>query len=240
MKPEVKVFENIDSLNVAFTNWMREILWKKGQIAIALSGGSTPKALFDYWAKNYKTEIDWPKVYLFWGDERCVEPTDEESNFKMTKDHLLKHIPIPEKNIFRIHGEDDPYLEVNRYINVLENNVELKNHLPAFDILMLGLGEDGHTASIFPHQIELWDSNGICVVATHPDTGQKRISLSGKTINNAHHIAFLVTGGTKAEKVREIIQCDEKTANRYPASKVDPENGELIWFLDKKAAKLLD
>jgi 6-phosphogluconolactonase len=239
MKPDIKILDDIESLNVEFTKLLKEHLWKKGELSIALSGGSTPKLLFDFWASNDKTDLDWSKIRFFWSDERCVSPLDDESNFKMTKDHLFNYIPVPEKNIYRIHGEEDPQKEAERYANVLKDNVEMRNGLPSFEVLMLGLGNDGHTASIFPHQIELWDSNDICVVGTHPDSGQKRISLSGKTINNAHIIVFLVTGRSKSEIVKEIVRSELRLDNKYPAAKVNPVYGKVVWFLDKKAANLL-
>jgi len=239
MKPEIKIFDDIESLNVEFTRLLKEQLWKKGELSIALSGGSTPKSLFDFWASNDKTDLDWSKIRFFWSDERCVSPVNDESNFKMTKEHLFDHILVPEKNIFRIYGEDDLQKEVERYTKVLTDNVEMRNGLPSFDVLMLGLGNDGHTASIFPHQIGLWDSSDICVVGTHPDSGQKRISLSGKTINNAHIIVFLVTGRSKSEIVKEIVYSALSFENKYPAAKVNPVYGKVVWFIDKKAANFL-
>lgn len=238
MKPEINIFEDTASLNSAFTEWMKGILQQKESgITLALSGGSTPKSLFDYWARHHKTDIDWSKIRFFWGDERCVPPTDNQSNYNMTKEHLFDFISIPAEHIFRIHGENDPEMEAKRYANILQQELKITDGLPSFDILMLGMGDDGHTASVFPYEMHLWDSNDLCVVGTHPESGQKRVSLSGKAINNARHIAFLVTGEAKADKVREITGDIEKTAERYPAARVQPKHGTLTWFLDKKAAQ---
>ncbi|HEA29413.1 MAG TPA: 6-phosphogluconolactonase [Leeuwenhoekiella sp.] len=202
---------------------------------IALSGGSTPKIVFDFLAENFNDEIDWSRVYLYWGDERCVPPDDEDSNYKMTKEHLLSKIEMPAENIFRIKGEDDPHTEAKRYAEVLEKELPQANGLPQFDMVILGMGGDGHTASIFPSEIELWDAESYCAVATHPESGQKRVGLTGGIINNAKTVAFLVTGESKAEKVEEIIGQKPGYKN-YPASKVNPESGDLIWFLDSDAA----
>lgn len=236
---QTKIFNTKEELNRSFTEYLKEILKDRERITVALSGGSTPKSLFDYWAENHKNDIDWKSICLFWGDERCVPPTDEQSNYKMTKDHLLDHVPIPERNIFRIKGENDPSAEAKRYSTLLQMEVEMVDTVPSFDLVILGLGDDGHTASIFPHEMNLWKSPHWCVVGTHPDSGQKRVSLSGKVINRAQRIAFLVTGAVKAEKVKQIIESRKEVATIYPAAKVKPVLGHLIWFLDADAAKLL-
>ncbi|MCW1736167.1 6-phosphogluconolactonase [Anaerorudis cellulosivorans] len=236
---KIKIAEDIASLNKAFTEWMKTILSQQEEITLALSGGSTPKSLFDYWAKHHATDIDWEKIKFFWSDERCVPPTDNESNYKMAKEHLFDRIAIPEEHIFRIYGENDPEKEAKRYAEVLKREIKTVNGIPSFDILMLGMGEDGHTASIFPLQIHLWDSEELCIVGTHPITGQKRISLSGKTINAAQNVAILVAGEAKADKVKEIIESKETAQKRYPAAKVSPTSGNLVWFMDREAAKKL-
>lgn len=235
-----RIFKNKENLNNDFTDWMKELLSRKETITISLSGGSTPKSLFDYWAKYHKTDIDWNRIKFFWGDERCVPPTNEQSNYKMTKEHLFDPISASGKNIFRIHGENTPEAEAKRYAEVLQKELDISpNGIPSFDVLMLGMGDDGHTASIFPHEIALWNSPEICVAGTHPESGQKRVSLSGKAINAAKHVAFLVTGSSKAEKVKEIIGLPESSAKKYPAALVHPESGNLTWFLDEQAAQYL-
>lgn len=235
---DIQIYNNLEELNEAFTEWIKELLEEKDKLTISLSGGSTPKSLFDYWSKNHASDIDWDKLYFFWGDERCVPPTDSESNYKMTKDHLLDHVPVPEQNIFRIKGENDPAEEAVSYSALLEKELEMVNGIPSFDLVVLGMGDDGHTASIFPYEMHLWDSDKHCIVGTHPDSGQKRVSLSGTTINNAKNIAFLVTGAGKAEKVKEIVGGGEDS-EKYPAARVEPASGNLFWFMDKEAAKLL-
>lgn len=238
---KTKVFDNLNDLNKDFTLWLKEILAKKESISIALSGGSTPKSLFSYWSKNHADDIDWKKIKFFWGDERCVWPNDDDSNYKMAKDHLFDHVPVNPENIYRIRGENDPYKEARSYEEVLRNELEETNELgvPQFDIIMLGMGDDGHTASIFPHEMNLWDSSNLCVVATNPTTRQMRVSLSGKTINAAKNVVFLVTGAPKAKKVQAVIENNEEAQSKYPAAKVQPNSGNLIWFLDGYAGKLL-
>ncbi len=209
------------------------------KIHVALSGGSTPKVIFDYIAKELGDEIFWDNINFYWGDERCVPPTDSESNFKMTVDHLLSKIDMPEENIFRVMGENDPEEEAVRYSKVLDDELPIANGIPQFDLVMLGMGDDGHTVSIFPDSIELWDAKENCVVAVHPYSGQKRVTITGKIVNNAKAVAFLVTGAGKAEKVHEIIK-KEKDFALYPANLVQPTDGELTWFLDEDAAKGLE
>lgn len=236
---QTKIFNTKEELNRSFTDYLKEILSEKETVTVALSGGSTPKSLFDYWSAHHKTDIDWRRVKFFWGDERCVPPTDVESNYKMTRDHLFDHVGVPKNNIFRIRGENNPANEAKRYATLLEMEVEMVDGIPSFDLLMLGMGDDGHTASIFPHQIALWDSPEVCVVATHPETGQRRVSITGDVINAAQRVAFLVTGKSKAEKVREIIENREISSKKYPAALAQPESGKLVWFLDSEAAERL-
>lgn len=236
---EKRIFENTEELSSNFTNFLKEILADKEFITVALSGGSTPRSLFDYWAEHHKTDIPWNRIFFFWGDERCVPPTDEQSNYRMTKEHLFDHIPIPESNIFRIKGENNPDAEAERYSTLLQIEVEMVNGVPSFDLVMLGMGDDGHTASIFPHEIDLWKSKHICVIGTHPDSGQKRVSLSGTVINRAKHVAFLVTGEAKADKVKEILESRKTVKDIYPAAKVKPLSANLYWFLDSDAASKL-
>ncbi|HHW81439.1 MAG TPA: 6-phosphogluconolactonase [Bacteroidales bacterium] len=236
---KTKVFDNLNDLNKDFSLWLKKILAEKEDLSIALSGGNTPRSLFKYLATNHADDIDWSKIKFFWSDERCVWPDNDDSNYKMAKENLFDLVPVSNKNIFRIRGENDPYKEARSYEDLLQNELEVINGTPQFDVVMLGMGEDGHTASIFPHEMNLWESSNMCVVATHPKTRQMRISLSGKTINAAKHVAFLVTGAPKAKKVKEIIEDNKNAQEKYPAAKVQPSSGSLTWFLDKYAGREL-
>ena len=231
---ELKVYKTKQEVAQYFSKFLVDFIAARKEVHIALSGGSTPKIVFNELAEN-PYEIDWTKVHLYWGDERCVPPDDDESNYKMTREHLLLKIKIPTENIHRIKGENNPAYEANRYAKLLVETLRKVRKLPQFDLVILGMGDDGHTASIFPYEIELWHSKNYCEVAEHPDSGQKRISLTGRIINNAQEVVFLVTGESKAEKVREIINREGGYKN-YPASLVDPKSGNLIWFLDEAAA----
>lgn len=233
---ELKVYKDKNEVAQKFSLFLKERIESSDKITIALSGGSTPKVVFDYLAENH-ADLDWSGVHFYWGDERCVPPDHEESNYKMTVDHLLSKIDIPVANIHRVLGENEPQQEAIRYDQLLSETLEEVNQIPQFDLVILGMGSDGHTASVFPHEIELWDANANCVVAIHPDSGQRRVSLTGKVINNAKEVAFLVTGADKLEKVTEILSESEKS-KQYPTSLVKPSSEKLYWFLDEAAYQI--
>jgi len=235
---DIKIYKDKSEVARQFSTYFAERVKNQAIFHVALSGGSTPKVVFDVLASEYGDELDWSKIHFYWGDERCVPPSDEQSNYKMTVEHLFSKIDVPEENIHRILGEADPTREAMRYANLLEINLDRVEGIPQFNLVILGMGDDGHTASIFPHEIELWDAQDHCVVATHPDSGQKRVSINGKVINTAEEVVFLVTGDAKAEKV-EAIQNQTSGSEVYPASLVKPDSGKLTWFLDKEAASQL-
>ncbi len=206
---------------------------------VALSGGSTPKALFKQLADaQVANAIPWANVHFFWGDERCVPPDHPESNFGMTQTELLNFIDMPAENIHRIRGEAPPAFEARRYAAHLRRILPVNVHRkPVFDWLFLGMGNDGHTASLFPGT-DFWRlRNKICAVAEHPLSGQKRISLTLPVINAARSVTFLVTGTAKAQILADIIN---KTGHyrKYPAAKVQPLSGNITWQIDAAAAQL--
>ena len=232
----VQLHLSLDPSAVAedFSRFFFEALKDKDHFTVALSGGSTPKLLFKLWAEQYATAIDWSKIRFFWGDERCVPPNHEESNYGMTKSLLFNHIDIPEENIHRVIGEADPEAEAARYADEIGDNTDSEDGYPVFDLIILGMGGDGHTASIFPHEMELLEVERFCAVATHPESGQKRVSLTGPVINRARSVAFLVTGASKVEKVSSILG-GAADAKLYPAAHIQPASGDLHWFLDEAA-----
>jgi 6-phosphogluconolactonase len=236
---ELKIYKDKFEVAEQFSAYFVEKAAHSDAFHVALSGGSTPKIVFDVLAEKFAGQVDWNKVHFYWGDERCVPPSDDESNYKMTVEHLFSKIEVPDENINRILGEKDPKGEAMRYANLLEIKLDRVEDVPQFDLVILGMGDDGHTASIFPHEIELWNAEDHCVVATHPDSGQKRVSINGKVINTAKEVAFLVTGTSKAEKVEAIIEKMEGS-KVYPASLVNPKSGKLVWFLDEDAAAKLN
>jgi 6-phosphogluconolactonase len=240
MEKIVKIFPSPDELAEKFAVEMAGMIddsaKKNKPFTIVLSGGSTPELLFSLLGKKkYADSVPWQYVHLFWGDERCVSPDNADSNFGMTSRTLLGKIDIPSNNIHRIRGEEDPEKEVYRYSDEISLYISKRDGIPRFDLVVLGLGEDGHTASIFPGHQELLDSDKICEVACHPLSKQKRITLTGRVINNADKIAFLVTGKKKMEIVEKILK-NEQTALNYPAYYIVPSYGQLYWYIDKDAA----
>jgi 6-phosphogluconolactonase len=234
---EVKITGSPKKVAKRATKYILALMQNSGnqRFDIALSGGSTPKLLFERLAEKLIDKREWKRIHLWWGDERCVSMDSSESNFKMTEETLLSKVPLPKENIHQIRGEENPEAEALRYGEEIRNNLNLLHNWPVFDLIILGLGEDGHTASIFPDQMELLKSNEICDVAIHPATGQKRITLTGNVINNANEILFLVTGESKAEKVAEIMN-NEISAEKLPAYHIIPTHGKLTWFIDEDAA----
>jgi len=238
----IKIFPTVDKLAGSFAELLLKNIDKTDDndfYSIALSGGSTPNKIFRYLSENYKDKINWPKIKIFFGDERCVPPDNEESNFRMANESLLKNISIPIENIFRIKGENVPVKEAARYEEVLKSNLPSLKGIPQFDMILLGLGEDGHTASIFPNQFNLFYSARLCEVAVHPQTKQKRITLTGKIINNAKLVVFIVIGKNKSKISNKIISRDD-SGSEFPASFVSPKNGKIIWLLDFQASQLLN
>ena len=203
------------------------------KLSIALSGGSTPKLLFSVLAGLYSETIKWDDVHFYWGDERCVPPYDQESNYGEAKKILFDRINIPGKNIHRIMGENEPSAEAIRYSLEVRNGLDQKNGWPVFDLMILGMGEDGHIASIFPGLEDLFNSDKICEVAVHPVSGQNRITITGKVINNSGRIIFLVSGKNKAGILSAIMGEDQ--SKLYPASLVKPTWGKISWYIDREA-----
>ncbi|MEG2947393.1 MAG: 6-phosphogluconolactonase [Bacteroidales bacterium] len=224
-------------------------------VYLAISGGSTPARLFDLWAYRYEHEIDWKRIQLFWVDERCVPPADKDSNYRMTVTHLISKLPFMEKHIHRIHGEANPEEEVMRYEEVTRKLLPWENGIPVFDLILLGIGTDGHTASIFPGD-ELPDPNkeDICnsitksclnsddyrsdlpiyKVTRKPDSGQLRITMTLPLINMAKNVYFLATGAEKSKIISALFHQTPDVIN-YPAHYVNPIDGPLICFLDRAA-----
>jgi len=240
MKKDVLlIFKSPEDLAAKFAdqlmNWVEN--YSEKTFHLAISGGKTPDLLFSALVRKYSESTLWQKVHFWWVDERMVPPTDPESNFGVANSLLLSKISIPEENIHRIKGENTPENEALSYSRQIKEKLPSQNGWPVFDLILLGMGDDGHTASIFPDQMYLLNSDNVCEVATQPFSGQKRTTLTGKTIFNASRICFLITGSNKAEKLKEIWNNPEQ-AKLLPAAHIHSENGDLIWFIDEVAAKL--
>lgn len=186
------------------------------KLNIALSGGSTPALMFRLWADEFNAKTSWHRLRLFWVDERCVPPTDEQSNYRMTRENLLDRISIPTENVIRIKGENEPGAEAAEYEQTVRTIVPEEGAYPQFDVVLLGAGDDGHTSSIFPGQEALLTSTAAYAVGIHPTSGQQRVALTGQPIIRARHLMLLVTGERKAPVIADILD----THDHGPASYV--------------------
>lgn len=239
MNEIIKIFPTpfalAEALAFELVNLVKKVEKREFPFTFALSGGSTPRLLFSVLGDHFASSVKWDNTHIFWTDERCVPPDNTESNYRTAWKGFIERINIPEKNIHRIRGEDDAVKESMRYSEEIAKFTRQRNGLPVFDFIMLGLGEDGHTASIFPGNKTLFHSHRICEVTIHPVTDLKRITLTGSVINNAELITFLVTGKKKAEIIGEILG-EKESAKRFPASHIAPADGKLLWYLDRDAA----
>lgn len=242
MRPIVNIYKTKDELAEQLAKKLSKLVENAYQnekkMNILLAGGRTPIFVYKYIAAFFNKNIKWDVVHFFWGDERCVPSNYPDSNFGEASKNLIKKINIPLSNIHPIVGENHPYLEADRYSTLIHKHFDVVNSIPSFDLVFLGLGEDGHVASLFPDQPEIFRSNRLFEVTTHPDSGQQRITATGKLINNASQVFFIVTGKNKAEVVKAVLDKDEKN-EKLPASQISPELGNLVWFIDKEAAELL-
>ena len=223
-----------------FTARAAEAVSARGRFTAALSGGKTPVALYRLLAKApFASQIPWARVHLFWGDERCVPPDHADSNYRMTRESLLDHVPIPPANVLRMPGEMDPVEAAARYEERLrEFFASHGDSFPVFDFILLGLGEDGHTASLFPGTRAIRESARW--VLCHYVDAQKgwRITLTPPVINAARTVVFIAAGAGKSAVLKEIMEGPFRP-DTLPAQIVRPAGGTLLWMLDREAAALL-
>jgi len=225
-----------------FAARVEQAVAKRGVARVALSGGSTPQATFKLLADPagpFAATVPWNKVQLFWVDERCVGPDDPESNYGVCRALLLSKVSIPAANVFRMEGELDPEVAASRYESTLRNVMKLEGaESPAFDLLTLGMGPDGHTASLFPHTAAI-DEMGRLVVANHVEKKEAwRITLTWPVINQAAEVVFEVEGPSKTDILAEVLT-GPRDPERLPAQLIRPSNGKLLFLLDEAAAAKL-
>jgi len=210
----------------------------RGRFAAALSGGETPRALYRLLARQqFSQKVPWRRVQLYWGDERCVPPDDVASNYGMAREAFIKHVPLPEANVHRVHGEkvpDKAALAYEKELRALAALERPQSELPVFDLVLLGLGGDGHTASLFPHSDALTVEERFAVATEAPD-GSPRVSVTYPVINAARRVWFLVSGAEKAGMVAEVLE-GLRVPEAVPAQGVRPVHGQLTWLLDEAAA----
>lgn len=236
----IEIHESKGALAIAaadrIVNIVNMAIRTRGECHLVLSGGSTPADIFRTLASDdYRSKIDWSKVFFYWGDERTVPPDDADSNFRMANDTMLSPVHVPENNIVRMRGELEPEAAANAYQQELQDR--FPDSIPAFDLIMLGMGDDGHTASLFP-QTTAVDENERLVTSVFVDKlNTWRITFTLVLINNARTILFLVAGSSKAGTVKKVLT--GTPSKSLPSTLVSPHNGELVWMLDKNAASLI-
>ena len=238
----IKIFPNIEELNEFAARKFAEIaadsIKARGRFSVALSGGSTPKALHTLLTSDkFKSEIDWQDIFFFFGDERNVLPTDAESNFRMAKETLFTPLNIREDKIFRWQTElMDAKAIVENYRLKLRNFFELtEENMPRFDLIFLGMGDDGHTASLFPGTEALRETEKIVTSNFVEKLSTIRLTLTYPVLNNARNIMFLVKGAEKAETLKQVLEGDLQP-EKYPSQAVKPIDGELYWLVAEDAA----
>lgn len=214
------------------------VLKQQDRFTLALSGGSTPKRLHQILAASpYKEQIDWNKLHIFWGDERYVPFEDERNNAKMAFDTLLDHVPVPKEQIHIMRSDIDPRESAKAYENILHGYFDGKLH--SFDLILLGMGDDGHTLSLFPGTEVIYETEKWCIAFFLKQQDMFRITLTKTIANNASCILFLTTGSAKAPALKQVLQ-GEPNPTVYPSQVINAVQGETIWMVDQSAASLLD
>jgi len=207
---------------------------KRGKFSVALSGGNTPRRLYRLLAEeSFRSRLNWKAVHVFWGDERCVPVDDARSNVRLAHELFLDHVPIAPDHLHPIICDQEPYRAASAY------EAEIKAFFgpapPAFDLILLGLGENAHTASLFPHSEILREQKRWVLAIYVAEQQMYRVSLTAPLINQAHTVVFLVSGSEKADALQRVIEA-EVNPDELPAQLIKPQNGQLIWLVDRAAA----
>lgn len=244
--PDVHVFADHAALAKAvaqrFIALAKKSIAVHGSFHVALAGGNTPRAVYQYLAEPaIASQVEWSRVHIYFGDERCVDPDNEDSNFYMANKALLCHLgSLPAGNVHRIHGEgSQPELAAREYGTLLNTRMrQSASGFPVFDLVLLGMGDDGHTASLFP-ETDILEVKDHSVAAVYVESKKTwRISLTLACINHAEHVLFIVSGEGKAERLREVLYPGEEPL-AFPAQRVKPVVGDVSWYVDVAAASLL-
>ncbi|MBA3632086.1 MAG: 6-phosphogluconolactonase [Acidobacteria bacterium] len=241
----IKIFPDLNKLNQIaaekFITIGNRAIEQNGRFAVALAGGSTPKLLYRLLTTTqFKNKIDWTKVFFFLGDERNVSPENQESNFRTANENLFKPLQIPAENIFRWQTELTNAEKIaENYAQTIKNFFDLtENEFPRFDLILLGMGDDGHTASLFPFTTALSETEKIAVSNRVEKLDTTRLTFTFPTINNSLNIIFLIGGASKAETLQQVLE-GEFQPEKFPSQAVKPRSGNLFWLVDEQAAQLL-
>lgn len=239
---DVQVFDDAESVARAaaesFVQLAREAVEARGAFSVALSGGTTPRRVYELLASDeYGGRVEWPKAHVFFGDERTVPPDHADSNYRMAREALLSRVPIPTENVHRIEGLGDAAANASDYESVMRGFFGDADW-PRFDLVFLGMGDDGHTASLFPETSALGDARAWVAANWVEKLGAWRITLTAPAINAARRVVFLVTGASKAERLAEVLN-GAHDPTRLPSQMIRPREGELTWYVDRAAAAKL-
>jgi 6-phosphogluconolactonase len=238
----IQIYHDYETLSLAAANLFLEKARRNveqfGRFSVSLSGGGTPKRMFEILAQpSYVDSFPWKNTHVFWGDERCVPGDDAHSNILMAHQTLLDHVPIPEKNIHPPFCDQDPVAAASRYEVILE---EFFMDRPLrFDLIWLGLGSNGHTASLFPNTPVIQERERLAAEVFVEEQGMWRVTLTLPVLNQAETVVFLVSGQKKAEILQQVLE-GPSTAARFPAQLVQPQSGNLVWMVDREAAARLE
>jgi len=242
VKPRVHVLRDLEAISHKaaniFVSLFESSAAAQGKFTVALAGGSTPKRLYALLSsRRFRHKVDWPHVHFFWGDERCVPKEDPESNFKSAYDLLLSKVPVPAENIHRMKGEKDPAQGARDYEEDLRKFFGTRGW-PALDLIILGMGEDGHTASLFPASKSLAEKLRLVVPIYMKKHKIHRITLTLPVLNHAAQILFLVAGHAKADVLQKVLQ-GGREKERYPAGLIHPGPAHILWLIDRETARKL-
>jgi len=246
MKRTIKIFPDADQVAreaaAEFIGVTNAAVAARGKCAIALAGGSTPRALYSLLADEelLRQQLDWSRLHFFWGDERHVPPDHSDSNYRMANEAMLAKVPAPVENIHRIRGEEpDAQKAADEYQDEIRSSLQLQpDQLPRFDLVLLGMGPDGHTASLFPGTTALQETDRLVAATWVEKFKTDRITLTFPVLNNAANVIFLVCGAEKVPVLRTVLGPGNSAAP-FPAQLVQPHNGRLLWLLDEAAGQAL-
>lgn len=239
----VAIYSDVDTLSQEAARYVvrvaSESITTHGRFTLALAGGSTPKKLYGLLASEpYRDQIDWALTEIFWSDERCVPPDNEESNYHLAQEALLSKVPISAAQIHRMPADTEDREQASlTYIQEIQR-VFGTNGIPSFDLIQLGMGPEGHTASLFPHQASLHEQSRLIMPVTVPKPPPPRLTFTPPLLNAAAHILFLVAGQDKADALQAVLE-GEHNPDEYPAQIIRPTQGEVTWMLDPAAASKL-
>jgi 6-phosphogluconolactonase len=242
-KPQLIVLDKAEDLFVRATEEIvhisGEAICTHGQFSWCLTGGHTPADIYSLIATRFHLSVDWKAVHIFWGDERCVPPDNPDSNYGMANRTMLSKLNLDPGRIHRMHGEDDPDLAAGEYEDELRSFFSVqKGEFPRFDLVLLGMGDNVHIASLFPGIPAIHEKRRMVVAVDVDAPERKRLTLTPPVLNNAARVMFIVSGQGKAQAVKTALE-GPRDPDKYPAQLIDANQGEVMWLLDRPAASLL-